>query len=181
MSPYIAKITMLYLLCSILGLVFRSSLIYGDFPSAPAPDMITIIVVIISLRLNNAFGLLAAFALGLLADCAAGQYLGPQAASAVLSFTLTRVISGHVFVERPPGIFLLATACSVLKSTTIVVMMLFFLGSDAIRGPIVYSTLLEALCTGLLAPFIFRLLHGSSAHQAADSVIYSSPPMKRTY
>ncbi len=148
----------IFLLFALVGLFIQSSVIHDSFPSALAPDFILILVVHLGLRFRTVPGLFGSFALGLLADFASGQYVGPHAAGAIVAFCLSGIIANRVYAEKNFALMLIAFLCCLAKSMTFIALLLLYRGAIWSGHELVSSLLIEAALTGFLAPFMLAAL-----------------------
>ncbi len=84
------RIIITFVLAALIGLTIQASVVHTSAPAAVAPDFILILTVAIALFYHSPGGALGAFLLGMLADFASAQYVGPNAAGCVVSFVLVR-------------------------------------------------------------------------------------------
>lgn len=151
------RTAVIFLALLLFGLFIQATFIHGLFPSAPAPDFLLILVVMLGLNYKSPGGALGAFILGILADFASARFVGPNAAGAVLAFYFVVVISGHTFVDRGAIGGLVAFVACCVKSISFLLMRWIYVGvSPAMTD--VTALLIEAVLTGVLAPFVLHLL-----------------------
>ncbi len=159
----------LFLLASFLGLIIQSSVIHGTIPSAPVPDMILVLVVIIALKFRSVAGLIGVFTLGLLSDFASGQYVGPNAAGSLAVFGLVGAIVNRVYADRGLALMVIVFLCSLAKSTVVASMFSLFLEnslSQVVQFSVMKLMLLEALLSAVVAPLLLKLLQVSKPFPA---------------
>lgn len=148
----------IFFLTACLGLLLQATLVHSISPSAISPDFIVVLVLYLALNYRNIWGLLGVFALGLLADFASAQFVGPYAAGAVAAYSLVLFISDKVFAERTAAVIILGIVSSAVRALTYLVLLLIYVDVNLFRLDVIAKVLLEALLTGLVAPFVFRLL-----------------------
>jgi len=141
----------------VLGLTVQSTVFRDNFPNLFAPDFILLLVLCLATRFNNTAGVFISFGLGLLADFASGQFLGPFAAGSVVAYSSLVYLSDKVFAEKGLALCFLAFFASILSSFTSLVVISSYRGLDLLSWATVSSILGEAILTGLLAPIVFRL------------------------
>jgi rod shape-determining protein MreD len=155
------RVIILFLIACLLGIFVQSTMIHATMPSAAAPDIIVVLVVIIALQYRNISGVVGAFALGLLSDFASGQFVGPNAAAGVVVFGLVGAIASRVYADRSLAFMFIVFVCSLAKSATVGAMYLIYL-SQYTNQIAQFSTLkvvvVEAVLTSLIAPVVLRLL-----------------------
>ncbi len=156
------RLIAIFTIAALLGLVVQATVVHGLFPSAIAPNFILILVVFLGLAARNSFGAVAAFALGVLADFASGEFIGPNAAGSIMAFLFTALISEKIYADRIPAIAILIFCSSLAKSLTFLVMLRIYLGvevSQLLAAGSLETALLEAVFSALIGPVIVRLLH----------------------
>lgn len=171
------RVWLLFLVACFAGLFIQGSLIHSTIPSAPAPDFILVLVVIVALRYQTVGGVCGVFVLGLLDDFASARFLGPSAAGAVVAFLLVGVIASRVFADRSFAIMLITFICSLAKSFVYVLMYAIYLDNGLAQVAQLYVlqiVLLEALFSALVAPIILKLITVSrqlprAGHMAGNS------------
>ncbi len=149
---------LIFLLAGLVGLFIQASLVHSSMPAAPAPDFILILVVIVSRRLHTPWGAVAAFTLGLLADFASAQYLGPNAGGCVLAFLIVGMIANRVYADKIIAVFFITALCSLVKSVFVLFMFYVELKDFALAPDITRTIFFEALLSGLFAPIVMRAL-----------------------
>ena len=142
----------------LVGLFLQGSVLHGAVPSAPAPDIILTLIVMVGLYTRSVKGVLLAFALGLLADFASGQFLGPNAAGGVIAYLLVGTIARRVYAERGLAVVVIAFACSIVKSLTYLGMLLVYSQISQIGRETFYLVAAEAGLTGIVAPMVHWFL-----------------------
>jgi rod shape-determining protein MreD len=144
---------------AIVGFFINATLIHSLAPAAIAPDFITVLVVCLALRFRHAGGVFGAFLLGVLADFASAQFVGPNAAGSIVAFCFVLFLSNKIYIERTPSIMLVAFLAACAKSITYVLMLAAYASVNVMSAHVVGVILLEALFTGLIAPILFRLVN----------------------
>ena len=145
-----------FVVLSLFGLFVQGALIHSFFPSAIAPDIILILIVILARQSHTLPALLGAFFLGLLADLASGVLLGPNAAGAVVAFGLVGAIARRVYAERYIAVVILTFVCSAAKSLTAVLMVVLYVGKWTLPQDALRVVLIEAAASALLAPVVLK-------------------------
>ena len=150
------RTSFLFLLIALVGL-FLQSVMRGELV-AVVPDIVLVLVVIVALLYPSVPGLLACYALGLLADFATARFLGPNAAGCVVAFALAVTVSNKVYADRLVGVAMITFLCSIAKALTLLSMLSAFLSSHQPHAFAAKTILLESLFTAVLAPPVVWLL-----------------------
>ena len=128
------RLVLTYLTAALIGLLIQSTFIHSSFPAAAAPDFILILVIAVSRQFHTPGGALGAFCLGLLADFASAEYLGPNAAGSVVTFYCVGLIANRVYADRAPAVFIMAFLCSLAKSC-VAILMFYLYVKDFVLPP----------------------------------------------
>ena len=152
------RLALLYLIAALLGLFIQATMIHSSFPAAPAPDLILVLVLILAITYRTVPGLIGAFLLGLLADVASGQFLGPNAAGALVAFGIVGVLASRVFADRIVAVVFIAFFCSLAKSITVITMFTVYLNDNLLGRDLIDIVLLEAAFSALVAPLVLKLM-----------------------
>lgn len=147
-----------FFIFGMLGLGIQATVFHSSFPDLPAPDVILILVVGISRLHHTRLGVLGAFAMGLLADFASAQYLGPNAAGCIIAFLFVGLIANRMYADKVIAIFFITLGSSLAKSLTAIIMFTLYLPAFTLPPNGLKIMLLEALFSAILAPFILRFL-----------------------
>ncbi|HQH29116.1 MAG TPA: rod shape-determining protein MreD, partial [Oligoflexia bacterium] len=155
------RLVCIFTLACLLGVFLQSTLIHGTVPSAAAPDVLMILVVIIALRVRTVGAVIGAFCLGLISDFASGQYVGPNAAASVVVFSLVGAIASRVYADRALALMVIVFLCSLAKSFTLFAIYSIYLDRyllETLQYTFLRILVLEALFSSLVAPLVMRLL-----------------------
>lgn len=152
------RLVVVFGLACLLGLVIQAVLIHGLFPSAIAPDFITVLIVYIALHHRTPLGAVGAFSLGVLEDFASGQFVGPCAAGAVVAFIVSALIADKVYAERLPALVALTALASTAKAFTFLGVIALYVRVNLLSAPVVWVVLAEALLSAVVAPIVVKLL-----------------------
>ena len=169
----------IFLVAGLIGLFIQATLIHSSMPASAAPDFILILVVVVSRQLHTPWGALAAFALGLLADFASAQYLGPNAGGCVLAFLLVGMIANRVYADKVIAVFLITALCSLVKSLFIILMLWIELKDFVFTPDLSKTIFLEAVFSGLFAPIVMRALGLKASGAARAGSKFQSTPIFR--
>ncbi len=153
------RVGVIAIVAGLLGLLVQSTLIHSAFPAAVAPDFILVLVVLLALRERSVAHVCLAFALGILADLASGQFLGLNSAGVVVAFLLVGVISARVYAERPMAIGFITFICSIAKSSVCVLLLLTYVSSGVLTNSLWKIVIVEALLSALVAPALLYLFN----------------------
>ena len=148
----------IFLIFALLGLGIQATIFHSTFPELPAPDFILILVVAVSRLYHTRWGVLGAFALGILADFASARYLGPNAAGCVIAFLIVGLIANRMYADKVIAIFFITAGTSVAKSLTAILMFYMYVPDFSVPPSILKTVVLEALFTAMLAPVVLRFL-----------------------
>ena len=152
----------IFSIACILGLLVQATLVHAIFPSAIAPDFILVLVVFLGLKHNSVLGVVGAFMLGVAADFASGQFIGPNAAGCVVAFSLVLIVSKKVYAEHLVAVMFLTALCSFAKGLTQALMFLIYLKVDFFTGEIFRLIMIESTLSGIVSPIVIKLLLWSS-------------------
>lgn len=153
----------IFALVFLAGIFVQATLLRTLVPAAPAPDFTVVLVCFLALRVGGVRGLLGAFVLGLLADFASAQFLGPCAAGATVAYLLVVFIASHMYADRAFSLALLAFMSAAAKSLVYVVMLQTVVGAQVSISNMLGTIALEALLTAVIAPFLLALLFGMTS------------------
>jgi rod shape-determining protein MreD len=159
-----------FIVACILGLIFQAVLVHGLVPSAIAPDFITVLVVYIGFHHRSPAGAVGAFALGVLEDSASGQFLGPNAAGAVIAFLVTVAVVEKVYAERTPALIGLVVFASLAKCFTVLGILAVYVRVNLFGPSAVWTMLAEALLSAAVAPLVVKVLQPSRQYSTVQPV-----------
>jgi rod shape-determining protein MreD len=172
------RIALVFLVAAFTGLLIQATLVHSSFPAAMAPDFILILTVAISLFYHSAWGALSSFALGLLADFASAEYLGPNAAGCVLAFCLVGLIANRVYADKGIAVGIIAFVCSLAKSATVFCVLYFYVDEFVFSQSLFHSMMWEAFLSALLAPLVLRLLRKRVVASSSMSKTQTAPAFR---
>lgn len=161
------KQIIVFLLFFLVGLFFQATFIHSLAPAAIAPDIVLILIVSLALSYRSVPALVGSFLLGLGADFASGQFLGPSAAGAVVSFMLVVVIANKVYAQKVAAQSILTFLCSIAKSLTYITLIALYTNVSLFSKSTINLILLEALISALVAPIVISVLRWSGAASTA--------------
>ena len=171
------RLIFVFLVAGLTGLMIQATLVHSSFPAAVAPDFILILTVAVALYYHNVPGLVGAFALGLLADFASSNYLGPNAAGCVVAFCLVGLIANRVYADKVIAVFILSFVCSVAKTATAFLMLYFYVDGFFLPAGGIRSAMLEGLLSAFFAPIVLQMLRSrvttsSTASKAQGAAVF---------
>ena len=152
------RVFIVVFLVMIFGLFLQATMVDSLFPMLSSPDLILLLVMALALRFANVWGLVTAFLLGICADFASAQFVGPHAAAYVLVFCLTMTASQGVYVERGVGMFVLSFMMSLVKSVVFLLMLVMFTDVSIFSVYVLKIVFIEALLTAIIAPIALKLI-----------------------
>jgi rod shape-determining protein MreD len=152
------RLAFIFLFWIVIGIFIQATLVKSYSPSALAPDVLLILVVSIALYFRSIPGLLACFFIGLTADFASAQFVGPSAAGSVVAFCMVIFLSHKVYADKIFAVMLITFLCSIAKSAMFILMLVAYLGLTLWDGEVVKTILFEALLTAAFAPVVLKLL-----------------------
>ncbi len=167
----------LFVVAAMLGIFIQATIVHASFPAAAAPDVILILTVILGLRYRSVSGLFGAFLLGILADFASGQYVGPNAAGGIVAFLAVGSIASRVYAERALAVVMITFLCSLIKSLVLVSLFALYIKPDVLNLNLLNMILLEALFSGIVAPLVMKLIgypRGTTASVSKTSFGWSA-------
>jgi rod shape-determining protein MreD len=164
------RTALIFFFAAIIGIVVQSTVVHSSFPSVAAPDVILILTVVLGMRYRSVAGLFSAFLLGILADFASGQYVGPNAAGNIVAFLAVGSIASRVYAERVLAVAMITFMCSILKSLVLIALLALYVKTDIIGVNLLNIVVLEALFSGVLSPLVMKLIgHSRGANVAVSS------------
>ncbi|MFN8391644.1 MAG: rod shape-determining protein MreD [Bdellovibrionota bacterium] len=169
------RVFFVFLVAGLIGLLIQATLIHASFPAAVAPDFIVILTVAVSLYYHTAWGALGAFCLGLFADFASADYLGPNAAGCVAAFCLVGLIANRVYADKGIAITIITFVCSIAKSATLLLLYYLYVDGFIVPDGIFGSASWEAFLSALLAPFVLRTLGRRAAPHTSSGKTQGAP------
>lgn len=149
---------LLYSLVCVLGLFIQGAFIKSLFPGAIAPDFLLIIVVVLSVRHPDIWGVFGAFAIGLAGDFAVARFIGPSAAGSVTAFLVVRFFATKLYAERGFALAALTFIASIAKSLINLLMLLLYVNVNLFTTEGWKIILVEAMLSALVAPWVFIVL-----------------------
>jgi len=144
-----------------LTILLQSSVVGHIFPNGLIPDLMLLVVLLASLRLEGATSLILAFSAGLFQDFTSGKYIGPHASGCVVAVYFLIIISRHIYADRFTSLMLVCFLCTLIKQAVAYSVVLAFLGlrSLSFSGAalqIFYIALVSALVAPLVSSLLFR-------------------------
>ena len=159
---------------ALMGLLIQATLVHSIYPAAVAPDFILVIVVYLSLTRRNVWGLIGAFFLGVLADFASGQFIGPNAAGSVIAFYVSAIVAEKIYADRGLAVVILSFIASLAKTLTVAAMLAIYLHIDFLGWKVLRVVIYEALLSALIAPILLGLFRpgkkGAGKQSASDTL-----------
>ncbi len=158
------RICFLFFALTVVGLWVQASIVHTSYPSAVAPDIVLVLVVTLAMRHASVYALAGGFVLGLAADFASAQFIGPNAAGSVVAFCVAVLIASKVYADKAVAVCIVAFVCSLAKSAVVLSMLAIHAShlvetSELIRIEVLKVVLLEAVLNALLAPIVARLIY----------------------
>lgn len=142
-----------------LSMVLESSVVTNVMPAGVTPDLLLIVVLLASLRIDEIPSLILAFVSGLFQDFMSGKYVGPHIAGSLVAVYFLIVISKHLFADSALSLVIVCFLCAILKQFVSSVMVLTFLGiKDLSVVGFIPQIFFIALCSALVAPFVSLLM-----------------------
>ncbi len=142
-----------------LSLVIQSSVVTNFMPAGVTPDLLLVVVLLASLRMDEIPSLILAFISGLMQDFMSGKYVGPHIAGSLVAVYFLIVISKHVFADRALSLAFVCFLSVVLKQAVSSLMVLSFIGLKGMTGLSLFPQILSiALLSAIIAPLISILL-----------------------
>jgi rod shape-determining protein MreD len=150
----IKKLTMAFL-CGMGLLLIQNLLLPLFLGDRFAPNLITILVVFITMYHSNQLGLFIVFLLGVLLDLTYAELLGVWSGAYIVTFSVLLLLSQHLFVESRMVVFIATTFCALLTE----VLYLLISGKFPLLDPLfVLQGLLISIITGGIAIVLFPML-----------------------
>jgi len=159
------------IILTLIGIVVQASFIHALSPAAVAPDIFVVLSVYLALQHRTPKGAVCAFFLGVVADFASGQFLGPNAAGCVAAFFVAGTISERVYVERGLAMVLTVALAAIAKSLTFVTMLAFFVGVNILTSEMIKTIALEAVFSAMIAPVVMWMLTKQPRRAGAPSML----------
>ena len=124
------RLSVVCLVICFIGLVIQSTVFHALSFSVVAPDFILVLVVYLALHHRSVLGVFGAFLLGLAADFASGQFVGPNAAGAIIAYNVALLISQKIYAEHPLALMLISSLCSIAKNCAFAAMIRMYTKID---------------------------------------------------
>ncbi len=134
------------------------------------PDLILLLVIVISINYQSIPGLLFCFLLGVTADFSSGVYLGPNSAAYVAVFSFVASVSKRLFADRVFAIVILTFVASILKST-VVNLFLFYFAKRELAMAVGETIIAEAVLTAVLSSVLIFFLSPSKKSRSVGSAL----------
>ena len=169
------KIVFTFLFFAIVGLLINATIFHTTFPASAAPDFILILTVSLAFYYPEKEGLFLAFFLGILADCASAQYLGPNAAGAVVAFCVVGLIANRIYADKSFAVMIITFICSAAKMLTVLLMYSVYLSESVTPNLVIAKNIfLEAIITAFFAPLVLKILRKNQEVNNANFATKSS-------
>lgn len=139
----------------ILAVFIQGTLLKSLSPLMVVPNLVLVLVIILSFFENSLLGVFLSFALGLMLDSFSGVMLGPWAAAFVAIFWILSSLSNRMFVESPLSL-VIGTFVSSLLANSIYFFMVFGFRPDLVTG--ITISFVEAILTAIMAPVVLMML-----------------------
>lgn len=153
------RVVFTFLFFTLIGLLINATIFHTTFPSSTAPDFILILTVALAFYYPEKGGLILAFLLGLFADFASAQYLGPNAAGSVIAFCFVGLIANRIYADKFFAVMIITFVCSLAKLLTMLLMYyVYLLESFDSFLPLLKTVFFEAALTALFAPLVLKIL-----------------------
>lgn len=143
----------------LIAIFVQGSLLHGNLSGIVLPDLILVFVVFLALRFHNLYTLLIAFFLGLIFDAVSAKFLGPYAASFVVSYMLVYLLVGRLFAKRYFVFALIVFIASIAKSSFYLLMLRLFEIHQEISLSVFHLMFKEALYSALFSVLVLKVFH----------------------
>lgn len=140
---------------ALCGLFLQGSLLRFVLPDLLAPNLVLILVVFLGFFEVSPLGAILVFLIGLISDLCSGVALGPLAGSYSIVFGILATLSTRLFVESKAAVAMAVFLSSLLNGLVFFTLSYHF---SLTGGLPIWSLLVEALITALLAPLTFMVL-----------------------
>lgn len=176
------RVSLVFLIAALLGLFLQGTLIHGSFPAAVTPDLVLVLIVVLSQRFRNVPSLLGVFALGLFADFASGEFVGPNAAAAIVVFALVGMIAKRVYADHGFTFIVIAFLCSLAKSATVLLLILLYTKFEWPERRVLQTIVYEAGLTALFAPIVYKCMRAAMSARSLERHVFKKvrPAMVRS-
>ena len=145
-----------------LSIVLQSSVVTHALPCGFVPDLLLVVVLLASLRMEGGPSLILAFLSGLFQDFTSGKYIGPHAAGSVVAVYFLLIISRHIYADRFASLMLVCFMCTLVKQVVSYLVVFTFLGLESLTlSGSILQIFFIALISAFIAPLVSRLLFRS--------------------
>jgi rod shape-determining protein MreD len=152
------RVAMLAAAAAVFGVVLQTTLLHGVPFGEAIPDFVLIACVYLGLHQQSAGGTTAAFLLGYFADNFSGHAVGLHAFAMTLVFVVVYSVSRQLWMDHWIANVAMVFAASILKTLTVGLLLVFYLGAEYPLDRFVGSLWQEALVAAVFAPGVFFLL-----------------------
>ena len=156
----------------VVGLLWLivSTVFMGFLPSRfPPPDVVLIVVIIFGFWYPLPLGGGLAFLLGLVQDVLSGGFIGLNALSKTVVFSLTRSIARRFYFSNLTSKIAMVFFGGIVDSLLVTGVLLIGGGIHIPGAVFVRQMLLQILCTGFLSPLVFIIApHVSDLRERGD-------------
>jgi len=161
---------------AILAIAFFALVLQGSaarvLPPAVCPDFGLLLSVALGISLRNtAAGVGLAAGIGYLSDLLSGSLLGQHMLLRMAAFAAARVGSRKLNLRGAAPLAIFAASLSVADAYGLFALVLFFAGAQAPPPPLPLEVAVQAVVTGVLAPFVSagvrRLSHSLGDEEGA--------------
>lgn len=152
------KAVFLFTLMALAALLVQTTVLPQALFGRSSPDLLLILCVYLALRRHSVGGALGAFSLGYLQDTFSGSILGLNAFGMSVVFLLIYLTSRRLWVDNVISQIAVVFVASVVKTSTILVLVAVFVSIDGLGRTILSYLFTEALLASILSPAIFAIL-----------------------
>jgi rod shape-determining protein MreD len=140
---------------SLFGIILQGVVLHSFMPAYLIPNFLLILVVFLGFYEVSVLGVMLCFLSGIIFDLFSGTLLGPWAGSFVLVYVLLALFAQRMFTRSAATIFLSVFISNALATAVYFALLYQF---QPIRGSLLSISLIESLCSALIAPLFFPVL-----------------------
>jgi len=146
---------------AMIALLLQTSVLPRASIGRATPDLLLIMSVYLGLHQHSVPGAIGAFALGYLQDTFSGSIAGLNAFAMCVVFALVYLTSRRLWVDNAISKIVVVFLAAMVKTAVILALIVTFTASDGWAALTVSTSMLQAVLTALMSPFIFAVLNRS--------------------
>jgi rod shape-determining protein MreD len=149
---------LVFTVLAMIALLLQTTVLPRAALGRVTPDLLLIMCVYLGLHQHSVGGAVGAFLLGYVQDMFSGSLAGLNAFAMGIVFAVVYITSRRLWVDNAISKVVVVFLAAVVKTATIVVLVLTFMSRDRLAGLMLSGALLQALVTAAISPFVFAVL-----------------------